>query len=282
MAAEIFLIFMALIALIFASASDLKKREVPNWLSFSLIIFAFAYRAFYSVIQNDLWFFINGLIGFGIFFILAYIFYYSRVFAGGDAKLLMALGAVILIASSFIENITLSFLFIFLLLLSGSVYGVVYSIFLVLGNRKDFTKEFKKQASNKKHFIFISLALFILSLIIVYFYNSVFIVFPFIILVFPVLFIYAKAVEESCLIKEINAKDATIGDWLYEEVKVDRKTINPNWEGISEEELKLLKKSRKKVKIKYGIPFVPVFLIAFAVWIYLWQSSWSFFKFLWL
>jgi hypothetical protein len=33
--------------------SDLKKREVPNWLNFSLVVFALAYRAFYSVINND-------------------------------------------------------------------------------------------------------------------------------------------------------------------------------------------------------------------------------------
>ena len=37
---EIFLIILALIWLIFAVISDLKTREVPNWLNFSLIIFA--------------------------------------------------------------------------------------------------------------------------------------------------------------------------------------------------------------------------------------------------
>ena len=41
---------------------------------------------------------------------------------------------------------------------------------------------------------------------------------PLIILLFPVLFIYAKSVEESCMIVEVSGSKVTVGDWLYEEV----------------------------------------------------------------
>jgi len=40
-------------------------------------------------------FFYQGLIGLGIFFVLGNALYYGRMFAGGDAKLMIALGAVL-------------------------------------------------------------------------------------------------------------------------------------------------------------------------------------------
>ena len=66
----IFLLILALIWIIFASIQDLKKREVANWISFSLIIFALGFRFFYSFYSEDFNFFYQGLIGLGIFFII--------------------------------------------------------------------------------------------------------------------------------------------------------------------------------------------------------------------
>ena len=61
-----FLIAVGLIAVIFASIQDLKKREVTNWISFSLIVFALGFRFFYSLFSGesfqDLNFFYYGLL----------------------------------------------------------------------------------------------------------------------------------------------------------------------------------------------------------------------------
>ena len=65
-----FIFILALVWLIVASIQDIKKREIPNWLSFSLIVFALAFRALYSVINLDVRFFMYGLLGLGIFFLL--------------------------------------------------------------------------------------------------------------------------------------------------------------------------------------------------------------------
>ena len=113
---DLFLLILGLIWLIVASIQDIKKREVANWLSFSLIAFALVYRAFYSVLFFDLWFFLYGLIGLILFVGLAYAFYYARIFAGGDAKLLMGLGAILGFATSLRENLIIFCVFIFLLL----------------------------------------------------------------------------------------------------------------------------------------------------------------------
>ena len=66
----------------------------------------------------------------------------------------------------------------------------------------------------------------------------------------------------------IDSRKATVGDWLVQKVKIQNKLIKPYWEGLSEEEVKLLASSRKKIKIKQGIPFVPGFLIALILFIF--------------
>jgi len=274
-----FLIFLALIWLVIASIQDIKKREVPNWLSFSLIIFALSYRAFYSIINSDAWFFLYGVFGFVCFFILAYIFYYCRVFAGGDSKLLMGLGAILPFGINWYGNLLLLFGFVFVLLVIGGIYGLLYSIGLVFSNKKQFVNEFRKQFILRKSFVLIGLVFSLLSCgFVFYFQESLFSLLSIIILAAPLLFIYGRAVEESCLIKEVRGKDLTVGDWLYEEVtiKIQGKTrkIKPYWEGLSEKEISILRRYGKKIKIKQGIPFVPVFLFSLIFFILFKDSSW--------
>jgi len=266
---DLFLIILALVYLICASLSDLRKREVPNWLSFSLIAFALVYRGFFALYNLDLWFFLFGLLGILIFVGLGYAFYYARIFAGGDAKLLMALGAV-LPSSDLYSSLLISLAFIFMLLVSGSVWGIIWSSALVMKNRKEFWKEFKKTRRKYRNYEYLAVAGAIILLVLPIISGELLLIaFPVIILIFPFLFAYAKAIENSCMIRVISSAKLTEGDWLYEKVKAGGKTIKPYWEGLSLEEIKLLRKYRKNVKIKEGIPFVPAFLFAFLALIYL-------------
>ena len=62
-----FLFALAIVWMIFAVVQDLKTREVANWLNFSLIGFALAYRAFYSSFTGE-WMFLGfGFLGFLMF-----------------------------------------------------------------------------------------------------------------------------------------------------------------------------------------------------------------------
>ena len=260
-----FLTLLALVYLAIASVQDLRKREIWNWLSFSLIIFALAYRAFYSVLASDLWFFVYGVIGLAVFVILGYVFYYARVFAGGDVKLLWALG-VVLPVSDIYSSLILTGMFILLFLFVGGLWGLGYSFFLVARNKEQFSMEFGKQIKKYRSFVLILLVVSLaLVLVPVILNDAVFIFLPVIIFLMPLLYVYGKAIENSCMIQELATRKLTVGDWLVEPVKVGRKTIKPYWEGISEEELKILRKYRGKIKIKQGVPFVPAFLIAFVL-----------------
>jgi len=72
------------------------------------------------------------------------------------------------------------------------------------------------------------------------------------------------------MLKRVSPIDIRIGDWLEREITVKDKTIKPNWEGLSVEEVELIKKHHKeKIIIKDGIPFTPAFLIAFLVIVYI-------------
>lgn len=267
---NLFLIILTGIYLLIASIQDLRKREVWNWLSFSLIAFALVYRAFYAVLNNDLWFFLFGVFGLIGFVILGYAFYYARVFAGGDAKLLFAVGACLPLSNSITGNLISLGVFILLLLFLGGLWGLFYSFFLAFKNGEKFFREFKIQTKKIRMFVYLAIFCFVVLMgFASYLGEIILFVIPLIILLLPVLYIYGKAIENSCMIKMVSSRELTVGDWLVSSVHVGKKIVKPDWEGISEEELKILRKCRGKVKIKVGVPFVPGFLIAFLVWAYL-------------
>jgi len=272
---------LAFIWLIFAIVQDFKYREIANWLNFSLAIFAMAARLFYSIFLNNYDYFFFGIFGLAVFFIVGHLFYYVRIFAGGDAKLLIAFGAVVPFANTFYENSLIMMLFIFALLFLGAFYSLIYSLILSYLNYKKFTKEFARQVRiNEKYFYLAVFFGVVLSVIVLFSGETAFFAFPLLILLFPLLLVYAKAVETSCMIKYVDAKSLTIGDWLVDPLKIKNKVIKPNWEGIDEKQVKFIKKYyKKKVLVKYGVPFSPSFILAFIFLLiikYYMNSNWGF------
>jgi Flp pilus assembly protein protease CpaA len=265
----IFLIILATIAIIFAVAQDLKQREVANWLSLSLVIFALGFRFFWSLFEaNNFSFFYQGLIGLGIFFLIGNFFYYGRLFAGGDAKLMMALGATIPLSNSISENLNIFILFFILFLVSGAFYGLFSTFFFAINNKKKFTKEFKNQFKKNKKLTYSLISLGIIFAILS-FTDLVLLYLGLVIFISPYLYLLAKSVDESCMIKKVSPEKLTEGDWLYQDVQTDKDKIKANWNGLSKEEIELIKLSKKDVLIRYGIPYTPVFLISFLGLIYI-------------
>lgn len=275
---NLFLIILGLVWIVIAVLQDLRKREVDNLWSFSLVAFAFAYRMSVSVFNSNYWFILNGLIGFAIFFVLGNLFYYSRLFAGGDAKLLMALGSVLSFSYNWVINLKIFGYFILLFLITGSFYALIYAICLISANPEKFFKEFKKQWINYKKMFLIALVFVFLWALVCFFISKIaFILIGLIVLLFPVLFIFAKAVEESCMIKEIESSRLTEGDWLYKDVRIGSRLVKSKWEGLSKKEVEMIKKSKKKVLIKQGIPFTPSFLFGFIALLFLmWRFGFLF------
>ena len=258
---EVVLICLAFVWIIFASIEDIKKREVEDWLSYSLIIFALGFRFFYSLFYNDYSVFYLGLIGLCIFFILGNVLYYCRTFAGADAKLMIALGTILPISASFIINLKFFVLFLFLFFFVGGVYGIIWSFVLSIKNSKSFKKDFSKRFSKNKKIILLLLCSGLILMSFGFSYTPLFL-FGALVFIIPYLFIYAKSVDSCCMQKNILPSQLTVGDWLVNDVKIGKKTIKANWDGLLLSDIKLLIRNKKKVLVRYGIPFIPVFLIS--------------------
>ena len=165
----IFLFVLALIWIAFAVIQDLKTREIANWLNFSLITFALGFRFFYSLFSaGNFNFFYQGLMGLGIFFVLGNLLYYGKMFAGGDAKLLIALGAVLPVSEGFYDNLQGFFLFFVIFLFAGAFYSMAVSLRLCIKNYGKFRKEFKRQFKINRNILVISLLFSIIMVILSY------------------------------------------------------------------------------------------------------------------
>jgi Flp pilus assembly protein protease CpaA len=257
-----FLFALAFVWTLAATIQDIKKREVANWLNFSLIAFALGYRAFYSIITKDVYFFLWGLAGALIFFGLANLLYYARAFAGGDAKLLIGFGAIIPFDS--IKTIVPeSILFILLLFLVGAVYSLLYSILLVVKNKKVFLKEYPIRFNSIKLPFFICVIATIsfalsdktrIGSLIAGFTSLILLVYA-----------YTKSLDR-CMLKQYLPSKLTEGDWLEYDVRLNKSTlIKKTVHGLTIQDIRKLRKANKKVYIKEGIPFVPAFLITLLI-----------------
>ena len=265
-----FLFILVLVGIFAAIIQDFRFREVANWLNFSLLISALAFRAFYSVLSENEMILIFGLVGLAISFVVGHLLYYGRLFAGGDAKLFIALGVILPFANNFRDNNLIFLVFLIALLFGGAIYSLIYSVALSIRNWKSFSKTFsflfKQNKTNFYAVIAFSLAFIIYSL---FSQQFIFLIIPLFLSLLFFTYIYAKAVEKSCMLKEVEVINLKVGDWLEKEIKIKSKIIKPPWEGLSEEEIDFLKKNYKeKVLIKDGVPFTPAFLIAFLVIIY--------------
>jgi Flp pilus assembly protein protease CpaA len=270
-----FLIVLAVVWLIGAILQDLHRREVDNVWNFSLIGFAMAYRLAASVFSGNYWFLLNGFIGLLVFLLLGNLFYYSRMFAGGDAKLVIALGAILPLSYSWLTNFKIFGLFVGGFLVGGSMYVLIWSVVLVFFSFRPFISEYGKQYSRYRHYFVLSLLLTLFFGIVLFFVNKDYVVSSLIFLLFPLLFVFARSVEEVCMVKKVSADKLTVGDWLYEDLYVGGKKIRKNWEGLTVEELGLIReKYRRKVLVKYGVPFTPSFLIGFLLVLWLAGRGW--------
>lgn len=265
-------LLIALIALIIASYTDFKTREVPDWLNFALIFTGVAVHGILSITAWNYWPVVSSLIGLGIGVGISFAMYYLGQWGGGDAKMLMGLGAII----GFDLNEMFFLSFIVNVFFIGAFYGIFYGVILAIKNRKKFAETFR--TLNSKTSLNLRRALKISSVIVVvlgFVFLIVFkdlILFSFVVLVALLLllyylYIFAKSIEKCCMLSYKPPEKLTEGDWIAKNVFYKGKYIcGPKDLGILKKQIALLKRFKiSKVLVKDGIPFVPSFLISFVV-----------------
>ena len=270
---EIIFLIVGLFAVFFASITDLKKREVPDWLSYGLIVGGLGMRIITSVSLSEWSYLLWGLFGFGVFFLVSNVMYYTKQWGGGDSKLLMGIGAVFgngLMIQGLSVPSGWSFPLVFLLnvLLVGAVYGIFFTMGLAVKNWRLLVKSLKKARKGVLKlswivFIFVS----VLSFLLLRGWFGIVVAFGlfFLLLVHALFFVHL--VERVSLEKWIDVASLTEGDWVLSEVKVGGKTLcKPSDIGLEKHQIELLKRyGVKKVLVKEGIPFVPSLFFALLV-----------------
>ena len=267
---------IAFFALLIGSYTDIKTREVPDWVNFGLIGTGFGISLLFSIIFLKIDFIVASIVGFAAFFALACIMFYTGQWGGGDSKILMGLGAIIGI-DIFSKNF---FLLDFLInaLLIGALYGILWSIFSIFKNKKKFYSNFEKSINSKKTKLArkILLVLFIILILLAVlvpdkFVKLMILYLALISIITFYLWIAIKAVENACMLKYVKPMQLTEGDWIAKDVKINGKYITgPKDLGIEKKKINkliaLYKKGKvKKILIKEGIPFVPSFFIAYII-----------------
>lgn len=268
---KVVLSVVTLFTLFIASYCDLKWREVPDWLSYGLIFSGLGIRTIFSLNSGDWNILLSGVLGFGVFFLLACVLYYSHQWGGGDSKLLMGMGGIIGITYPLTHS-SLDLFWFFLALLSlGAIYGFAWIIGLSIKQHKKFWQDFKKNFNEhyKLHRWLVVITILLLILFLVGLNYGFSFIWP--LVLFPLvvfyLFLYVTTVENSCFILSRKVKELTEGDWLAEEVKLNNKVILRK-KTLEKEDLDQLLKLNKENKldsvfVKEGVPFVPSFLLGY-------------------
>ena len=264
---DILLISITLIVLLISSYTDIKTREVPDWLSYAFLTTTVGIRLIFSV-EYGYSILLSGILGFLICFLLSHLLYYTRQWGGGDSKILMGMGASIGITYPFTPASFHLLLFFIFLLFVGAIYGLIWMCILAFRNSTLFLKTFKQKLNLHKHIHYLILSLTLLSLIISLF-SPLFWPFVILILLFFYLLLAVSCIEEHFFHIQKPILHLTEGDWLAETIMISNRTIfHPKT--LEKSDLTTLKNLHSQNKlsavlIKEGIPFLPSFLFAYVI-----------------
>ncbi len=281
------LLLVGFTGLLVGSITDIRKREVPDWLNYSLIFAGLGIRLLHAISSGEWMFFVYGLIGFGTFLAVAYAMFYTGQWGGGDSKLLMGMGALFatyptsLISYFHPQLFGIPFLVTFWvnLLMVGAVYGLLWTFGLGIVHFKDFKKSFaqwmkKPLVITIRRYVFIGMVLGVLLAIIIpsFTIRITILVMSFLCFTFFYMYISVRAIEKACMFRVLSPNELVEGDWPINDIIVDGKDIFPKakrlgFEATDLEKLRKLYEQKKigKIKVKHGIPFVPSFLFSLLV-----------------
>ncbi len=257
-----------------AAIWDLKTTEIPDIVPHVMIAIALVTYGVQSYLESNYWIIANSLIvglalgGFG------FLMYYFGQWGGGDAKILSAIGFLLPTIIGF-KQTTFPFpmTYLFNVFLIGSVYMLAYALILSALNKKILARFLMDVKSSSNILLVGSIGLFALFIGLNWFLANVFSlavnasflidnsVLPLLatLLIF-LIWKFAKAVEDIGFKKKIPMSKLKVGD-----VPLDSKL----WEGITEQELRKIRKSGKRfIIIKEGVRFAPSFPLALLFTLY--------------
>ena len=275
---------LALSGLLIGTATDMDHREVPDWVNYTMVFAGVLIAAILSAAIISWQPLIASLTGLALGYLLGAAMYYTGQWGGGDAKMLMGLGALLGVPTSFLVGASTTPLFIYFLIaavFAGAAYGMIWMAVLFITKRAIAWPALKKKLRTQQTLKIRKLAastlliLALITLIYTHVYTLLILVLAAISYLTFYLSLAAKTIEETCFVKKQPVKDLVVGDWILKDVKKNNQTIiKADNTGLTEKQLAKLKKHDiKTVTIKEGIPFVPSFLAAYLAAYWWWSSE---------
>lgn len=266
------LLLVSLAVLIAAAWCDLKTLEVPDWINYSGIAAGIGIHAIYSSQQWNVTPLTSSAIGLGIGFALACLMFYTGQWGGGDAKLLMAMGALIGFQYDKFSDLAS---FLINLVFAGGAWTIAMSIFYAIRKRHAVWNTFLA-LRNQHPYARVTLsstitaALLVIAAIAISLVRTELLILAALVLLSSYLVLFIKSTELSAMHHWVSPNKLTEGDWLVHTIKIGNKQFNPPRLGLEKKDLKQLKhwyhqKKIDTVLVKYGVPFTPAFLISFLV-----------------
>ncbi len=289
----------AVLLCILASYCDFKKREVPDKISVGMIFLGLFLVLLYYYQSKDIIFLKEALLTAGIFFAIGMILFFTGQWGGADAKILVGYGLLLSFYSQIsIKNFEAFWplwITLFTNLMIGALIYTIFYVFFLSFKHKGVLKYLGKEVNKNQHelIFIICLSLFLLSFIFflsLHYRVSIYlfltpIIFTCLITPLYIFLKLARIIERRYLVKTIKITDLQEYDLPAENiVEVDGKIrrypshiLPKNGKviasvkmrlGLRKEDIEKLKKFVKegklenRIKIKWGMPFVPSFLLA--------------------
>lgn len=256
------------LGLVVASAYDLRRGEVPDELSYALILLPLVFAA---VSMRSEVLLITLAWGLG-WFCLAYVIFWIGGWGGADVKIFTAIalslgyldaqGALgpFLFPSALVFALNFVFVAIF--------YSLIYTCSLTF-RKPAVVREFLAQLRNP--LLLLTCSAFIAAGLVL---EPLFLVVG----LFLPLILYLKVVETSILQREVGVDQLKEGDVLAEDLRVGQRVIRKSAEGLTKEQLELLQKLAPehgitRVRVREGIRFVPALCATFLVTTFGWPRA---------
>ena len=235
------------IILFYGVITDIKQREVPDYISFLALWISIVYTLIYRN-HFTLYLYIFSF----IFFILGYLLMKFKVVGMGDIKILIPLFLLLGTASPL-----LILYFFFLSLIIGGIYGLIYVIILYIKSKKRI----------KINFYIHLYHIFLIIVSLIFLINRNIYGFFFLwVLIFSVVFLYIKPLlifaEKNLFITKKSVNELVDGDWIY----LNRKDIEKNKLILYNSKKRI---NKKYVYVKEGIAFIPPIFLSYILLILL-------------
>jgi Flp pilus assembly protein protease CpaA len=252
---ELLLVVIALIGSFASGIYDLKTSNVPDKIVIGMIVSALAIHIFTGFSTGDFTNLIDSLLFGGLFLAFGLLMYFTGQWGGGDGELLVAMGVVLPTLSLVNTFFPFAISFFINTFFIGAAYSIAYSIVLAYRNPK-ISKRFFENLKDRKIIFGLAVSL---SFSVLFFIISQFIFFAVAVLSFIVIFFhkFSKSIEESFYVK-IPVRKLKVDDMLGEDIpslKIYKKYIK----GLTEEQVKKIKKRKRYVVIREGIRYGIVF-----------------------